>query len=322
MNKIVVSVILSLAVVLLPSISSAEIREGSFEINPFAGYYFPSTEAQDHGIYGLRVGYNLTKNWGVEGAFDHFVDSAEMYHADVLYHFNPKTNFNPFIVGGIGDAFMREGTHNAFMGNIGLGFKYFLSDTVGLRFDARGAFSDFSSLVTTAGITIQLGGKVPAAATVEQVPAPTPPPPAPSPTPMPTPMPEATPAPPPAATPAPVRVVLEDIHFGFDKATLTGAAEEILDRNIQLIRENPGIEVQIEGHACAHGPDDYNMALSERRADAVKEYLIKGGIPADRLTTIAYGETRLAMPEIPTPYNKESIEARTNRRVHFEVIVK
>ena len=82
------------------------------------------------------------------------------------------------------------------------------------------------------------------------------------------------------------------------------------------------MRVEIEGNSCAHGPDKYNMALSERRANAVKEYLIKSGISADRLTTIAYGETRLAMPEIPTPYNKESVEARTNRRVHFVVIVK
>ncbi len=320
MKKTILSVLLSLTVVLLPVVATAEIRGGSIEINPFAGYYFPSTEAQDHGLYGLRVGYNLTRNWGVEGAFDHFVARAEMYHADLLYHFNPETKFNPFVVGGIGNAFIREGTHNAFMGDIGLGFKYFLSDTVGLRFDARGAFSDFSSLVTTAGLTFQLGGKVPKAA-----PSPMPistPPPAPSATPLPPPVPEATPTPPPAACPAPVKIILEDIHFEFDKATLTKTAEEILDKNIQLIKENPGIEVQIEGHACAHGPDDYNMALSERRANAVKEYFTKGGLSPDRITTIAYGETRLAMPEIPTPYNKESIEARTNRRVHFEVIVK
>jgi outer membrane protein OmpA-like peptidoglycan-associated protein len=61
------------------------------------------------------------------------------------------------------------------------------------------------------------------------------------------------------------------------------------------------------------------MALSERRSNAVKEYLVNDGISADRLSTIAYGETRLAMPENPTPDNKESTEAKANRRVHFEV---
>jgi len=54
----------------------------------------------------------------------------------------------------------------------------------------------------------------------------------------------------------------------------------------------------------------------------VKEYLAKHGIAAGRLTTISYGETRLAMPETPTPKNKEAKEAKANRRVHFEVIVK
>nr|MDA8079173.1 OmpA family protein [Nitrospiraceae bacterium] len=120
----------------------------------------------------------------------------------------------------------------------------------------------------------------------------------------------------------PAKITLEDIHFDFDKATLTKVAVGILERDIRTLKENPGIHVQIEGHTCAHGADAYNMALGERRANAVKEYLIKQGIASDRMTTISYGKTRLAMPEVPTPKNKESKEAKTNRRVHFEMIVK
>ena len=139
----------------------------------------------------------------------------------------------------------------------------------------------------------------------------------------PEPKPEPAPVPPPPPPAAePVKIVLEDIHFDFDKATLTEAAKEILARDIATLKENPGVNVQIEGHTCAHGTEDYNMALGERRANAVKEYLSNNGIAAERMTTISYGETRLAMPEIPTPKNKESKEAKTNRRVHFEVIVK
>jgi len=322
MKKYALLSLLSLFVLLLPVHSGAEIREGSFEVNPFGGYFFPSTSAEDHGVLGIRLGYNFTPNWGVEGAYDHFVATSEMFHADAIYHFDPTKQFNPFVVGGIGDAFIREDTHNAFMGNIGLGFKYSIAENLAFRTDVRGVFTDFSSLVATAGFTLTFGGKQPKA-----VPPPPPPPPAPKeeeapPPPPPTPAPKVEEAPPPPSAPAPVKVVLEDIHFGFDKATLTKMAEEILDKNIQTIKENPGIEVQIEGHSCAHGPDAYNMALSERRANAVKEYLVKGGVPADRLSTISYGETRLAMPEIPTPRNKESVEARANRRVHFEVIVK
>jgi len=143
--------------------------------------------------------------------------------------------------------------------------------------------------------------------------------PEPKPEPVPTPVPEPTP-PPPAPVVEPVKITLEDIHFDFNKATLTKVATGILDSDIKTLKENPGIKVQIEGHTCAHGPEDYNMALGERRANAVKEYFAHQGITADRLTTISYGETRLAMPEIPTPKNKESKEAKANRRVHFEVI--
>jgi outer membrane protein OmpA-like peptidoglycan-associated protein len=92
---------------------------------------------------------------------------------------------------------------------------------------------------------------------------------------------------------------------------------EILQRYKDTERK-PGRKVQIEGHTCAHGAEDYNMALGERRANAVKEYLVNEGIAADRMTTISYGETRLALPEIPTSKNKESKEAKTNRRAHFE----
>jgi len=142
------------------------------------------------------------------------------------------------------------------------------------------------------------------------------------PEPRPEPTPEPPPPPPPPPVAEPVKIILEDIHFDFDEATLTKVALDILDSNIRVLKENQGINVQIEGHTCAHGAEDYNMALGERRANAVKEYLANQGIGADRMTTISYGETRLAMPEIPTPKNKDSVEAKTNRRVHFEVIVK
>ena len=151
----------------------------------------------------------------------------------------------------------------------------------------------------------------------------TPPPPPPPPIEKPTPPPPPPPPPPPVPpAPEPVKIILEDIHFDFDKATLTKVARGILDSNIKTLKENPVVNVQIEGHTCAHGTEDYNMALAERRASAVKEYLATQGISSGRMTTISYGETRLAMPETPTPKNKESKEAKANRRVHFEVIVK
>ena len=135
----------------------------------------------------------------------------------------------------------------------------------------------------------------------------------------PAPTPEPTPPPPPPPAAEPVKISLEDIHFDFDKATLTKEAKEILARDIATLKENTGVKVQIEGHACAHGTEDYNMALGERRANAVKEYLTDEGIAADRMTTISYGKNRPLCIEEPTPKNKNSECMKKNRRVHFEV---
>lgn len=138
--------------------------------------------------------------------------------------------------------------------------------------------------------------------------------------PAPTPAPEAAPVPPPPPPAVePVKISLEDIHFDFDKATLTKVALGILESDIKILKENPGVNVQIEGHACAHGTEDYNMALGERRANAVKEYLANQGIAAERMTTISYGKTRPLCVEEPTPKNKNSTCMKNNRRVHFEI---
>ncbi|MBA4372041.1 MAG: hypothetical protein C0402_04185 [Thermodesulfovibrio sp.] len=312
----------------VPALATAEIREGSFELSPFIGYALPGHDFDDRPVYGLRAGYNFTKNWGLEGALEYINHVGELYHADVVYHFTPEQAFNPFLFAGVGAAHVRKESGTDVMGNFGLGFKYSLTDKIAFRTDVRDVFTDFHSVVATAGLTFTFGGKTPKAA-----PAPTPEPKKPEPmpevkpAPKPEPMPEVKPVPKPEAKPAvvpePMKIVLEDIHFDFDKATLTKEAKEILKKDVKTLKDNPGVRVQIEGHACAHGTEAHNMALSERRANAVKEYLMKdGGISADRLTTISYGETRLAMPEVPTPKNKNSKEAKANRRVHFEVIIK
>jgi outer membrane protein OmpA-like peptidoglycan-associated protein len=117
-------------------------------------------------------------------------------------------------------------------------------------------------------------------------------------------------------------IVLEDVHFGFDKSSLTDEGQTILRRNIQILKQNPGMKVSIQGHTSAIGSLEYNQKLSERRAATVKAFLIKeGGIAPDRLTTIGYGETRLEMAE-PHPEVKESAAAKVNRSVIFVIIVK
>ena len=131
-----------------------------------------------------------------------------------------------------------------------------------------------------------------------------------------------------AAPPAPVvpvvpvvLIVLEDNHFEFDKSAVTKNAAEILDEHIKIMTANPNMVIRIAGYTSASGAQDYNQKLSERRAEAVRDYLIKGGIAPDRLTTIGYGEMRPAEYE-PLPDNLYSREAKANMRVLFEVDVK
>jgi len=80
------------------------------------------------------------------------------------------------------------------------------------------------------------------------------------------PVPEPKQVEPAAAKIEPKPIVLEDVHFDFDMATLTAAATGILKTTIQVLKDNPNVSIRIEGHACQHGDDDYNMRLTERRA--------------------------------------------------------
>jgi len=116
-------------------------------------------------------------------------------------------------------------------------------------------------------------------------------------------------------------LAFEDIHFDFDKSTLKPEAQTILKRNIQILKDNPKAKVRVAGYTSASGTDAYNQKLSERRANAVHDYLINEGvITRDRLSTIGYGETNPAMYEA-APKEIYSKEAKANMRVLFEIIV-
>jgi OOP family OmpA-OmpF porin len=118
-----------------------------------------------------------------------------------------------------------------------------------------------------------------------------------------------------------VILAFEDIHFDFDKATLKPEAQTILKRNIQVLRENPKAQVRIAGYTSASGTDAYNQKLSERRANAVKGYLINEGvISSDRLSMIGYGEKSPAAYEA-APKDLYSNAAKANMRVLFEIVV-
>jgi|SRR5208283_5436418 len=119
-----------------------------------------------------------------------------------------------------------------------------------------------------------------------------------------------------------VVLALEDVHFDLDKSTLTKEARTILKKDLQLLQDNPKAQVLIAGYTSASGTAEYNQKLSERRANAVKDYLVTEGIVTpDRLSEIGYGKTRPAEYEA-TPTDLYSTAAKANMRVLFTIIVK
>ena len=115
-------------------------------------------------------------------------------------------------------------------------------------------------------------------------------------------------------------VLLGDTHFDFDQFTITAAAKTLLDKDVQVLNENPGMHVRMAGYTSAKGSEESNQALSEKRAAAVKDYLVEKGIAPERITVVGYGRTRPAVYEV-NPGDIHSIEAKTNMRVLFEVVV-
>ena len=110
------------------------------------------------------------------------------------------------------------------------------------------------------------------------------------------------------------RATLEQrIQFGFDQSDLSPAARQVLEEKAEVLRAAPSISLRIEGHADERGSDEYNLALSTRRAATAKRLLVSLGIPADRLETVGYGEEQ--------PLDQEESEAAwaRNRRDEFRV---
>lgn len=83
-----------------------------------------------------------------------------------------------------------------------------------------------------------------------------------------------------------------NVNFDYDKYELAPTAREILANHARLLKENPQVKLKIEGHCDERGTIEYNLALGERRAYAVKNYLVNYGVDAYRLSTISYGKER------------------------------
>ena len=166
------------------------------------------------------------------------------------------------------------------------------------------------------------GKKAPEAPKPPPAPAPAPPPP---PVTKPTPPPPPTPAPtPPPRTPTEDELfaattlddlnkkgVLTDTFFALDSTELSQESRGAVQKNVEYLKRWTSTKIMVEGHADSRGTNEYNLALAERRAAAVRDYLVSLGIPADRVTIVSKGEE--------APFCTEEAEScwQQNRRGHF-----
>lgn len=112
-----------------------------------------------------------------------------------------------------------------------------------------------------------------------------------------------------------VSASFENIEFDFDSSNLTDESYPILDQVVSILKDNPTwSSLKVKGHTDSTGPESYNQGLSERRAQAVADYLVSQGVSSSVISTEGYGESQ------PIATNDTAEGRKANRRVEFEVI--
>ena len=213
--------------------------------------------------------------------------------ANALYDFFPGATITPYVGAGAGIAFVDPSiapgctmcsTQFAYQGIIGIGYNM----APGWRLDLDGRYYGTTNpgqyqnnnLSVMLGLTYKFGQ--PAA---------------------------AAPPPPPAAAPAAVPSFM--VFFDWDRSDLSAQAQQTLQQVASTYRQRGSARVVATGHADRSGPDDYNMALSLRRANTVKSALVRDGVPATAISVVGKGETQ------PLVQTADGVREPQNRRVEI-----
>jgi OOP family OmpA-OmpF porin len=318
--------ILTLTLFLTVSLA-VQAEEGEWYVAPSIGYTDDDPDRKiDDSFSGvqLQVGREMSKRLALEGLLGyHDIDGFPgQEHLElgfnVIGNFLPDSLFSPYVIGGVGYLRADVGTPD-FGGSPpfdstasnatatgGLGLKINFGDSpwsLRAEWRLRHAFDSDNSLtdqIGTLGIQYNFGGG--SAATMAAASQPEA---------------DTTPAVVPAVpvdsdgdgvandrdqcpgTPAGAKVdakgceivKLRNVYFGFDSALLLATARSQLDVSAAMLKRNPDVKVEIIGYADARGPETYNLKLSERRAEAVREYLEKAGVEAQRMSARGLGES-------------------------------
>jgi len=324
-------------------------REGSWEFSLGGGFLFldgslrdflgseaadvrfanTATPKRGMPLAAARVGYNFTRSLGFSVSGGGAIGSGVTYltpTAAVTYTVNLNAKLSPFVL--IGTEVTRISgensrvTHSTWGAHGGLGIRSMIGERLALRLEGRMRFEGFDEIpmtknttyspVVTLGISYFVGGRQPPAAAMAAAPCPACPP--------------ALarrvdtvrvyvpfPSRPPAVIVLRDTLVLEGVNFAFDESALTPESHDVLDRVARALLEAEWSNVRFEvaGHTSAVGTAAYNMALSERRAEAVRAYLVSRGVADSRMVARGYGQTQ--------PIFREGTEgdAWQNRRVEL-----
>jgi len=111
----------------------------------------------------------------------------------------------------------------------------------------------------------------------------------------------------------PEEIVLEDVFFDFDKYAIKDEYKKVLAKDAEILLNHPDLKLLVEGHCDERGTNEYNLALGEKRAKAVVDFLVTYGLGANRISMISYGEERPF-----DPGHNEAAWAK-NRRAHMVI---
>ena len=117
----------------------------------------------------------------------------------------------------------------------------------------------------------------------------------------------------------PIEVILKDVFFEYDKSNITAEGAFELDKLVQVMNDNPAMEIMIKAHTDNRGEDKYNLKLSERRAQSTLEYVLSKGISKERISAKGYGESE---PKVACAENCTEEQHAENRRSEFLIVKK